>query len=139
MEEPEPETEIDDITISIEDTLESLKRNAYAVDVYFQEAKKKLKDFQNTLAEESNSLSEIILQPRTRMVKWLTDRSLAVESTFVDFFEVFVEEHKKEERLDLSNRTIRLNSAACILFGYNDSNPIVPLYDLLAKLNVLYY
>ena len=73
------------------------------------------------------------------MMKWLTDRHLPVESTFTDFFEVFVEEHKKENRLDISNRTLNLNPEACILFGYKEREITVHLYDLLEKLNVLYY
>lgn len=137
MDQQEAETETENI--SLEDTLNSLKRNAYAVEIYFQETKRKLKDFQHKLAEESDKISELPLQPRTRMMKWLSDRGLAAEIPFTDFFEVFVEEHKKEHRLDLSNRSIHLNTAACILFGYNDINPIVSIYELLGKLNTLYY
>jgi hypothetical protein len=136
--ETEPETEVDD-TISLEDTLGNLKRNANAVQIHFQESLKHLKAFQHKLGRESKDLSESPLQPRTRMMKWLTDRGLPVESSFVDFFDVFVQEHRKEHRLDVSKRTIRLNSAACILFGYKDMNPVIHLYDLLTKLNVLYY
>jgi hypothetical protein len=72
-------------------------------------------------------------------MKWLTDHRLPVECTFTDFFEVFVEEHKKEHRLDLSKRSICLNEEACILFGIKAVNPVVSLYDLLERLNVLYY
>jgi hypothetical protein len=129
----ETHTDVED-NISLEDTLESLKRNANAVDVHLQEARKKLKAFQQKITEESAPL-----QPRTRMMKWLTDRHLPVESTFTDFFEVFVEEHKKENRLDISNRTLNLNTEACILFGYKEKELTVHLYDLLEKLNVLYY
>jgi hypothetical protein len=131
--------ETEDESISLDDTLESLKRNAKAVDVYFQETRKKLKDFQKKLAEESGGLNDVPLQPRTRMMKWLTDHGLPVECTFTDFFEVFVEEHKKEHRLDLSKRSICLNENACILFGIKGRNPDVCLYDLLERLNVLYY
>lgn len=132
------ETDVDE-SISLEDTLGSLKRNANAVQVHLQESIKQLKVFQKKLLSESKDISEVPLQPKTRMMKWLTDRGLAVESTFTDFFEAFVEEHKEENRLDLTNRLIRLNSAACILFGYKDVNPVVSLFDLLEKLSVLYY
>ncbi len=136
--EQEAETELDD-TISLEDTLGNLKRNANAVQVHFVESLQQLKKVQHKLIQESKDLSESPLQPRTRMMKWLTDRGLPVESSFVDFFEVFVAEHRKEHRLDVSKRTLKLNSAACILFGYKDMDPVIHLYDLLQKLNVLYY
>ena len=133
MTEPEEETE----TISLEETFKSLKRNAKAVEVHSLESLKQLKAFQKRLAKESNQ--EIPQQPRTRMMKWLTDRGLRVESTFQEFFEALVEEHKQDHRLDLSSRTIQLNTAACILFGYKDTSPKVSLYDLLEKVPSLYY
>jgi hypothetical protein len=136
--EPEVETE-NDSTLSLEDTLDSLKRNANAVQVHFQESILHLKTFQKKLLAGSKDISEVPLQPKTRLMKWLTERGLAVESTFLEFFEVFIAEHKQEHRLDLSGRTLKLNSAACILFGYKDANPVVSIYDLIEKLNVLYY
>ena len=123
--------------ISLEDTLSSLKRNATAVEMYYLETLKQLKVFQKRVAKEF--YEEIPQQPKTRMMKWLTDRHLRVESTFQEFFEVFIEEHKKEHRLDLASRSIILNSAACILFGYKDIQPKVPFYDLLEKVSSLYY
>jgi len=124
--------------ISLEDTLESLKRNAKAAEVHLVESLKQLKVFQRNLAKESKSV-ELPLQPKTRLMKWLTDRGLKVESSFQEFFEAFVEDHKKDHRLDLSERTIQLNTAACVLFGMKDTNPKVPLYDLLQKTTTLYY
>jgi hypothetical protein len=129
----------EDETISLEETLSSLKRNAKAVDIYFHESRKKLKEFQHKLLKEKNGISEATLQPRTRMMKWLTDRGLPEESTFVDFFEMFIEEHKKENRLDISKRTLSLNNDACILFGIKSKENSISLYDLLERINVLYY
>jgi hypothetical protein len=134
----ETEAETDDQTISLEDTLSSLKRNAKAVDVYFHESRKSLKEFQKKLNEESKSLATIPLQPRTRCMKWLTDRHLPVESSFSEFFEAFVEEHAKDQRLDLSKRSIILNESACILFGYKQKDHVVTIWELLEKLPHLY-
>ena len=131
------ESQEENDTISLEDALESIKRNSKAAEVHYLESVKQLKAFQNRLAKESNE--EVPLQPRTRMMKWLTDRGLKVESTFQEFFEAFVEDHKKEHRLDLSTRSIQLNTAACVLFGYKDTNPKVSLYDLLERVPSLYY
>lgn len=133
------ETQEED-TISLDDTLDSLKRNANASQVLLQETLHKLKHFQKKLHDEANETpSEKPLQPRTRMMKWLTDRGLPVESSFTDFFEVFVEEHKKEHRLDLSRRSIQLNPAACILFGKDSTDQWISLYELFANLPTLYY
>lgn len=139
--DPQPEQPLDDDdNISLEDTLMSLKRNALAVDVHLQESIRKLKQLQKLVAHEMEEpLAEIPLQPKTRLMKWLTDRGLKVESSFNEFFEAFVDEHKKEHRLDLSKRAIRLNTAACVLFGFKDTDSYVSLYVLLEKLPTLYY
>lgn len=135
MEETELESEE---TISLEDTLENLKRNAYASQVLLQESLKHVKQFQKRLVEETSvPPSEKPLQPKTRMMKWLTDRHLAVESSFSDFFEAFIDEHKEEHRLDLSNRSIHLNAKACILLGYS-GEPWISVYDVIEKALNLY-
>jgi hypothetical protein len=133
----EQEIDVEAETIPLEDTLDTLKRNANAVEIHLQETIKHVKRLRKQVVEESNDLSEMPLQPRTRMMKWLTERGLPVESTFLEFFEVFIEEHKKEHRLDLSQRTVRPNEKACILFGLKEQDSIT-LFDLLEKLPLLY-
>jgi hypothetical protein len=123
--------------ISLEDTLESLKRNAKAAETHLLETLKQMKAFQLKVVKESKTM-DIPLQPKTRLMKWLTDRRLRVESTFQEFFEAFVDEHKEEHRLDLSNRTIQLNSAACVLFGLKDTAPTLHIYDVLERVEKLY-
>jgi hypothetical protein len=134
MEEPDTETD----TISLEDTLQSLKRNANAVDIHLQQSVQRVKQLQKRLVEESKDISQQALQPRTRMMKWLTDRGLPVESSFTEFFDVFLEEHKQEHRLDVSKRSISLNPSACILFGYKQKQVDIHILDLMEKLPVLY-
>jgi hypothetical protein len=136
MAEVEEESGVEDV--SVEDTLESLKRNAKAVEVHLLESLQQMKKVQRGLAEESKNI-EVPLQPKTKLMKWLTDRGLKVESTFQEFFEVFVEEHKLDSRLDLSTRTIELNSAACMLFGLKQAHSKLHIYDLLEKIMSLYY
>lgn len=131
------DTEQDD-SISLEDSLDSLKRNALATQVMLQETVKSLKVFQMKVLEETTvPPSAKPLQPKTRMMKWLTDRHLGVESSFSDFFEAFLEEHKKEHRLDLSTRSIQLNKKASILLGYEDDQ-WVSVYDVLERALNLY-
>lgn len=129
--------------VSLEDSLDSLKRNALATQVMLQESLKSLKQFQKKLLEETTvPASAKPLQPKTRMMKWLTDRNLDVESSFNDFFEVFLDEHKQEHRLDLSGRSIQLNEKACILLGYSPTHfnhtPWISVYEVLEKALHLY-
>jgi hypothetical protein len=136
MSDSADESDLEDI--SLEDTLESLKRNAKAAETHLLESLKQMKAFQAHLAKESASI-EVPLQPKTRLMKWLTDRGLRVESTFQEFFEAFIDEHKKDCHLDLTTRTVELNTAACVLFGLKDTRPKVHLYELLEKVSTLYY
>ncbi len=131
-------TEPEDATVSLEEILGSLKRNANAVDVYFHESRSKLKAIHKKLALESGDPSELPLQPRTRLMKWLTDHSLPVDCSFSEFFEALMEEHGAEDRLDLSARTVHLNPAACILFGRSTRASLVSLLDLLEQIPSLY-
>lgn len=135
MEEPDS---LED-SISLDDTLQSLKRNAAATEIHLQESIRRLKYFQKRIVEEKNQdLSQRDLQPRTRMMKWLTERGLPVECSFEEFFERFLEEHKQEHRLDVSKRTILLNPAACVLFDVKGKTPEVHILHLLEKLPLLY-
>jgi len=136
MSDSADESDVEDI--SLEDTLESLKRNAKAAETHLLESLKQMKAFQTHLAKESASI-EVPLQPKTRLMKWLTDRGLRVESTFQEFFEAFIDEHKKDHHLDLTTRTVELNTSACVLFGLKDTHPKVHLYELLEKVATLYY
>ena len=132
------DSQIED-SISLEDSLDSLKRNAVATQVMLQETLKSLKQFQKKLMEETTvPASAKPLQPKTRMMKWLTDRHLGVESSFSDFFEAFLDEHKQEHRLDLSTRSIQLNDKACVLLGYELSHTWVSVYEVLEKALRLY-
>ena len=122
---------------SLEETLDSLKRNAAAVDLYFKEARTRMKAIQASAMELLASSAEVPLQPRTRLMKWLTDHDLPVDTSFHDFFDLFLLEHKEENRLDLSTRSIRLNKAGAHLFQQQVNTP-VSLYDLLRSLSLLY-
>lgn len=124
--------------ISLEHSLEGLKRDANAVEIHLLESIKQLKGVQKRVAQESKTI-DVPLQPKTRMMKWLTDRGLKVESTFQEFFEAFVEEHRRDHRLDLSTRTIQLNTPACVLFGLTKPQPAIHLYDVVDKVQALYY
>jgi len=130
-------TDTEESTVSLEDTLESLKRNAAAVETYFKEARTQMKTIHTTALEILASSAEVPLQPRTRLMKWLTDHNLPVETSFHDFFEAFLVEHKQDQRLDLSTRSIRLNRAGAHLFQCH-VNTTVSLYDLLRSLSLLY-
>lgn len=128
--------ETEESSISLEDVLNNLKRNANASELLFQESLKRMKQLQRHYTQETSVKSQVPLQPKTRLMKWLTDRDLSVESSFAEFFEAFIDDHKG--RLDVSKRTICLNKSACILFGISEPNPTLHIYDVLAKWDVLY-
>ena len=102
---------------SLEDLIESLKRNAFAVDQSYKQAVSKLKAVRVAVLEEQKSMSEVPLQPRTRLMKWLTDRGLPVDCSFREFFQTFLQEHKEESRLELETRVIRLSKSGAVLLG----------------------
>lgn len=122
---------------SFEESLEVLKRSTAAVPVQLKDIYASLLSVRNQLAAQRSDLSAAY-QPRTRFLKWLGDRKLSAEIPTAEFFQVFFEEHKKEDRLSLSNRSIALNPSACILFRVKQGTilPILELFPLLSELYV---
>lgn len=90
--------------------------------------RKKIKDLE--VVEE-----EISDKPTEKLVKWLKKRDLSEETSFEEFFEIFIKEHNG--RLDISKRTMVLNKHGAKLFGYEPDSE-VHILELLSKVDELY-
>lgn len=130
------ETEIEKITL--DEVLSSLREQAKHVDTLFDDCWGRFKLIRQKAQEETSNLSESEWQPKARTLGWLSQRNLGTPISFHEFFQHFLEEHRKEQRCNVSERTIRLNSAACELFGYRGKEKTVHLLELLARLPLLF-
>lgn len=128
--------ESDEEDVSLKQLFGSLKQTAKHIRSQIDESLYHMHQFEKNLKDEE--VPTIPLRPTKRLRKWLIRRDLAVETSFSEFFDRFLQEHSEENRLDLSGKTIRMNADACSLFRIHEINPVVSLWDLLAKFPLLY-
>lgn len=121
---------------SFEESLEALKRSIDVIPSQVKEITSNLLSVRNQLASQRVDLSAAYA-PRTRLLKWLGDRTLSAELPTSEFFQAFFEEHKQENRLSLSNRSIALNPSACTLFRVKQGT-VLPILDFFPLLSSIY-
>jgi hypothetical protein len=115
---------------TLNESLEALKQQAKTVEIALCEARLQMKGLQKKVS------AEVVIQPRARTRQWLEKRGKPIHSEIEDFFELFLEEHAQEDRLDVSARTLQLNPEGQSLFGLG-KEPIAML-DLLERLAKVY-
>ena len=125
-------TEHDSEHDSIEDILETIKNQAFEIDKDFQSVFEKIKDYRDSIDDETT----LIAKPRLK--QWLVQRGMSPILSFHEFFEVFLEEHKTEGRLDLATRTIDLREDARSLFRPKFKKQPVYFLDFLHSIDQLF-
>ena len=119
--------------------LTSLAENTKKAEEQVIHALNRLKLLEFKMKQELEDLSETQLKAKPALRYWLETRSLPKTSTFQEFFERFLEEHKAEHRLDLTDRSIHLNKDGCKLFGYAGKDVKVRLTEILERLPQIYH
>lgn len=123
----------------VEKHLSTLKSASQMAEEQIVNALNRLKLAEHKLKIELEELSETQLHSKPLLRKWLKARDLPLDCSFQEFFQAFLEEHKKEHRLDLSDRSILLNAEGCKLFGMEGKEKKVSIHDILEHLPVLYH
>lgn len=123
-----------------EDILSSIHQNISVFDTFFHECHSRFTMVKQKAEEETvGPLSEIVLEPKPQLILWLEKRKLPKNTNFRSFFEVFLEEHKQDNRCDISERTITLNKEACVLLGYEATDIVIHILDVLGKLPMIFH
>lgn len=125
------DTEENDLCIA--EHLFTLKTRAKVAEEAVVSALDRLKLFEKRIKQD---MEETELRAKPVLRKWLEARNLPHNSSFQEFFQAFLDEHKQEYRLDISNRTLSLNKEACQLFGLTGT---ITMVQLLERLPILYY
>lgn len=128
-----------DYESQVEEHLSSLKRSAKVAEDSITTALNRLKLAQHNLNIELKELSETELRSKPGLRAWLKARELPLDCSFQEFFQKFLEEHKQEYRLNLSDRSICLNKDGCKLFGLEGSNVKLGMPEVLERLPLLYH
>ena len=127
-----------DEEFALEEQLFILKTTAKKLDESIITIENQLKVVQQKLKIELEELSATELRSRPSLRTWLKSHDLPENCSFQDFFEAFLQEHQKDYRLNLSDRTIRLNKEASHLFGVNFDTTL-SLLEILERLPLLYH
>ncbi len=123
----------------IEQHISSIKTSALSLETATVATLNKLKLAQHKLKMELEQLSETELRSKPTLRAWLKARDLPLDCSFQEFFQAFLDEHKQDYRLDLSDRSVLLNKDSCKLFGLEGTNVKLGLRDLLERLPLLYH
>jgi hypothetical protein len=123
----------------IEQHISSIKTSALSLETATVATLNKLKLAQHKLKMELEQLSETELRSKPTLRAWLKARDLPLDCSFQEFFQAFLDEHKQDYRLDLSDRSVLLNKDSCKLFGVEGTNVKLGLRDLLERLPLLYH
>lgn len=138
MENSERE-DTEDSLQEIEESLSSLKLTATVAEDAVTKALNRLKLAQHKLKIEMEELSETELRSKPLLRAWLSKRALPTDSSFQVFFQAFLDEHKQEHRLDLTDRTVTLNKDGTQLLGYKESNKRVSILEIMERLPLLFH
>ena len=139
MEPSEPDEYSESSINEIEESLSSLKASAKVAEDAIVASLNRLKLAQHKLKIEVEELSETELRSKPVLRAWLQAREIATTCSFQEFFQAFLNEHKGEFRLDLSDRSIRLNKDACQLLGYKEKDKRVTILEIMERLPLLFH
>jgi len=139
MESFENEQQDEDHGLFIEEHLSSLKTSAKVAEDSVVAALNRLKVVQQKVKINVEEMSETELRSKPALRKWLQARNLSNDCSFQEFFQVFLDEHQKDYRLDISERSICLNREACQLLGIEGKDRKITMVQFLEKLPLLYY
>lgn len=117
---------------SIREIVDKIKCQAFEIDNCFQNVFEKVKDYRDSIGDETT----LIAKPRLK--QWLHQRGLNPIISFHEFFEVFLEEHREEGRLDLATRTIHLKEDARELFRPKLKKEPMYFLDFLQSIDQLF-
>jgi hypothetical protein len=118
--------------------LRSLSRSALHIENLADSSYHRLKNIRKKAKMEVIPLRLQKLQAKPPAMVWLKKRKMLTRPSFREFFRQLIDEHAKEDRLELTNRSIRLNEDASQLFGV-EPDTCVSFFELMAKLPEVFY
>jgi hypothetical protein len=127
-----PETDVEG-DLSVDDILTRIREQARTIEKSFEDTFERIKAYRESLENEDANL---IAKPRMKI--WLEKRQMPPIVSFSEFFEVFLEEHKEEGRLDIGTRTIDLREDARDLFRPKLKTTKIHILDFLGHLDQLF-
>ena len=131
--------EIDDV--DIEDLCSSLRKSSMEVVNLYNDTFVQMRAFKKKLKDQESAtytLHTVPLKAKPHTKLWLKKNKLYREISFQEFFAFVCEELAKENRLDLSKRTVKPSEDIALLFGVPAEQPI-HILDFIERTPELFY
>ena len=125
------ETEIinqEEENTSLEETLEVLKRNTKEIQDSMKNAVEAYQRIMKNTKEESKPFHEKKVRVHGALKVWAVHHGFLSELSIKDFLQIVFEDYGKGKRLDISQRTVKLDEAVAKLLG-KSKDDIVDLGD----------
>jgi hypothetical protein len=124
----EDESDLD--SVDLDELCQALDKSCKQVADLYNDTYMQFRGLRKKVKDELNTLDRQPLKPKPHVKKWLKKQNLPESPTFHEFFEVVCDQLTKEDRLDLSQRTVRPTKEIATLFHIEAEKPIHVL-DLL--------
>jgi hypothetical protein len=109
------EEDSDDNGQNLKELCQSLQQSSLQLATAVEDTYQHFKLIRRKVKEEEHSLDKLPLKPRAHTRKWLEAHGLPEQCNYADFFTEVLNELSKEDRLDLSRRTLVPNASLAAL------------------------
>jgi hypothetical protein len=131
----EEESDLD--SVGIDDLCEALNKSCKQVTDLYNDTYMQFRGLRKKVKEEMQTMDRQPLKPKSASVKkWLKSHNLPETPTFQEFFDVVCSELQKEDRLNLSDRTVTPTKDIAKLFCVEAETPIHVLEFLMQATEV---
>ena len=119
----EEESDLD--SVGIDELCQALNKSCKQVTDLYNDTYMQFRGLRKKVKEEMHTMDRQPLKPKSASVKkWLKSHNLPETPTFQEFFDVVCSELQKEDRLNLSDRTITPTKEIAKLFSVKAETPI---------------
>lgn len=126
----EEESDLD--SVGIDELCQALDKSCKEVTDLYNDTYMQFRGLRKKVKDEMHTLDRQPLKPKPHIKRWLKKHNLPETPTFQEFFGVICDVLAKEDRLDLSQRTLKPTKEIASLFRIEAETPIHVL-DLLMQ------
>jgi len=132
----EDESDLD--SIDLDELCQALNKSCKQVTELYNDTYMQFRGLRKKVKDELNTLDRLPLTPKPHVKRWLKKHKLSETPSFQEFFEIVCAELTKEDRLNLSARTITPTKEIASLFHIEAEKPIHVL-DLLMQATEVFH
>ena len=126
----EEESDLD--STGVEELCQALNKSCQQVTDLYNDTYMQFRGLRKKVKEEMHTMDYQPLKPKSHVKKWLQNHELPETPTFHEFFAAVCHDLKREDRLDITHRTVTPTKEIAKLFRVEENKPI-HIFDLLLQ------